>query len=145
MKSICVVLSDKVFTNSRRALRRFGKNTTGAVLVEFAFVLPLVLLFLFGSIAWGYTLSVGDTMFDAARQAARELAVGTSTESGAQASALDLLSIWPATFEVDAQDITSTGTDDVLVVVTTTNVFAAMLPFVPLPENLRAEVTMRKE
>ena len=126
-------------------LQDFAQDTSGAVLVEFAFVLAILLLLIFGAISWSYSMSVSDAMFDAARQGARELAVGTSNTSQAEASVQSVLSIWPTSFSVTAEDSAATGSDDVRVTVTTSNVFASLVPFVPLPEQLRAEVTMRKE
>lgn len=125
--------------------REFCRNTSGAALVELAISLPILILFLFGMISWGYTLSLADSMYDAARQAARELSVGTSNESQARASALANLALWSADFTVTAEDSNTTGTDDVRVTVVTTNLFASLLPFVPMPTNLTAQAIMRKE
>lgn len=108
-------------------------------------VLPLFFLLLFGSIGWGYSLTIYDSMFDAARQAARELAVGRSTEVAAAASAATLLDNWPNAFLITAEDVATTGTNDVRVVVSTPNAFATIFPFISLPEDLSAEVIMRKE
>lgn len=133
------------FNRAMKLTARFVRDTAGAVLLEFAFVLPLFLLMFFGAITWGYTMSINDAMFDAARQAARELSVRTSNETQAAASAQSVLSNWPTTFAVTAQDTNTTGTDNVRVLVTTNNVFADMFPFIPLPEEMSAVVVMRKE
>lgn len=129
----------------REAFKRFGDDTSGAVLVEFAFVLPIFLIMLFAAVGWGITLTLNDAMYDAARQAARELAVGVSTETQARSSAETLLSIWGPNFTVVAQDVATTGSEDVRVQVTTPNVLAQALPFIPLPDDLSAVVVMRKE
>ena len=129
----------------KRLLTRFVHDTSGAVLVEFALILPLLLLLLFGSITWSYSMSLNDAMFDAARQGARALSVGSATEAQAQGAALAVLVDWPVTFTATAEDTGSTGTEDVRVVVSTDNPMATLFAFVPLPATVRAEVVMRKE
>ena len=137
---------EPVRSMGRGFIKEFARDRSGAVLVEFAFVLPLFLLLTFGAVAWGYTISISDAMFDAARQGARELAVGTSDETAAAASTQAVLANWPSTsFTVVAEDTTTTGTNDVKVTVSTTNLFVSMFPFVPMPADLQAEVTMRRE
>ncbi len=134
-----------VFTRFFEFTRRFRVDQSGAALVEFAVVLPMLLLIMLGTFIWGYTISLNDSMFDAARQAAREMAVGVSNEAQAAASAANLLSAWPTTFTITAEDIDTTGTQDVRVVITTDNVFANFVPFVPTLDEMRAEVVMREE
>ena len=55
--------------------KRFRREDDGAALVEFEIVLPLLLLILFSILAWGYSLSLLDAMYSAARQTAREVSV----------------------------------------------------------------------
>ncbi|KAJ54728.1 hypothetical protein ACMU_16570 [Actibacterium mucosum KCTC 23349] len=123
----------------------FWRDRNGAAMVEFALVFPVCLFIFLALLLWGYTLSVTDNMYDAARYAARDLAVGTATEAQAVTAAENSLSHWPQTFTVVAQDTTTTGTDDVVVRITTPNTFAFLRVVVPGLENLFAEVTMRKE
>ncbi|WP_160115949.1 TadE/TadG family type IV pilus assembly protein [Candidatus Halocynthiibacter alkanivorans] len=125
--------------------RHFLRADDGAALVEFAVVLPLLLLLFFGIITWGGTLALVDNMYDAARQAARQLSVGTASEAAAAANATAYLSTWPNSFTVTAQDIGTTGTDDVRVIVATANPFAGMFTSIVVIPDLQAVVTMRKE
>ena len=99
----------------------------------------------FGIIGWGYMMSLTNHMFDAARQAAREMAVSASDETQAATNAVAFLSTWPETFTVSAQDNTTTGTNDVIVTITAPNAMAGVYEFIPLLPTLSVAVTMRKE
>jgi Flp pilus assembly protein TadG len=55
---------------------RGAQDTTGAAAVEFALVLPIILLLLFGIIEFGRAWNVRQTLTDAAREGARLAAVG---------------------------------------------------------------------
>lgn len=123
----------------------FIRDERGAALVEFAVVLPFLLITLFAMISWGYSLTLVDTMYDAARKAAREMAVGAATEVQAVASAKASLTQWPQEFNVVAQDVKTTGNNDVRVTVTTTNLFEFMRPIVRALPPMTATVVMRKE
>lgn len=126
-------------------LERFAKEENGAILVEFGLVLPFLLLVFFGIIGWGYTLSLTNHKFDAARQAAREMAVNSSKETQAANNARAALGVWPETFIVVAEDNTTTGTDDVVVTITAPNALAGIYTLIPMVPTLSAEVVMRKE
>ena len=127
------------------ALRHYCRDDKGAALVEFAIVTPVFLLMLSGVIVWGYSLSLTSAMYDAARQGARQLSVGAGTEASVEASMATFLANWPQSFTFNAQDTASTGTDDVIVTITTANVLGDMFTLVPSMGGLTAVVTMRKE
>ena len=61
--------------STRRVLRHRGQR--GSVIVEFALVVPLVLLVLVGVIQYGYQYWAMQTASATAREAARRLVVGT--------------------------------------------------------------------
>jgi Flp pilus assembly protein TadG len=64
--------------NAGDALRQRGRrwlNDSGAAAVEFALVLPVILLILFGTIEFGRAWNVRQTLTDAAREGARVAAV----------------------------------------------------------------------
>ena len=122
---------------------RYFRREDGAALVEFAVVLPLLMLVLFSILSWGYSLTLLDSMYDAARQGAREVSVGQSTIAQAQTGTKnELENRWPNIFTVTITE--PVGTNDVVVNVTTTNFFQVMA-FIPALPPLEAEVTMRKE
>ncbi len=81
----------------------------GATLVELAIVIPMLLLMLMGTLVWGYSLSLTATMYDAARQGARQLSVGSGTEASAEAAMSAFLADSPQSFTVVAQDTGTTG------------------------------------
>jgi Flp pilus assembly protein TadG len=143
--SFAVTMTSQKHTRTPSRPRRLLREDDGAALVEFAVVLPLLLLLFFGTITWGGTLALMDNMYDAARQAARQLSVGTASEAAAAANATAYLSTWPNSFTVTAQDTGTTGTDDVRVTVATANPFAGMFTNVVVIPDLQATVTMRKE
>ena len=124
------------------AIPMFLRREDGAALAEFAMVLPLLMLVLFTILSWGYSLTLLDSMYDAARQGARQVSVGQLTVPQAQtATKNELESRWPNIFTVT---ITEPGVNDVVVNVTTSNFFQVMA-FIPILPPLEAEVTMRKE
>ena len=55
----------------------------GAIAIEFAFVAPVLLILLLGTIQFGYAFFVQINMNNAAREAARGLAVGSASVGGA--------------------------------------------------------------
>ncbi|MDX1711996.1 MAG: TadE/TadG family type IV pilus assembly protein [Rhodovibrionaceae bacterium] len=124
-----------------------GRNGTSAI--EFAIILPVFLLFLFGIIQFGFILYTQSDMFNAAREAARRLSVDeTMTESQAQSIAENYLTSWPLSFTVTAENTGTTGDDFVRVTVTVPMSDAAFLAdIVGLFEDrtLSAQVVMREE
>lgn len=122
-----------------------ARDRRGVVAIEFAIVLPMLLLFSFLILQYGLALVAYGNMYDAARQAARELAVGAVDEAGAVASAEALLVSWPANWTIVAENAASTGTDNVRVRIAVAGADAAVLGYVPMPAELVAEVVMREE
>jgi hypothetical protein len=70
-----------------KRLRRLHRQR-GAVAVEFALVLPLLLLLVLGGIDWGYYFFVGEIAANAAREGARAAAVSRAANPCAGAPAL---------------------------------------------------------
>jgi Flp pilus assembly protein TadG len=132
----------------RRAAARGGAlvaDVRGAVAIEFAITLPLLLLLNFMILQYGFVLVTYHNMYDAARQAARQLAAGTADEAEAVAAAEALLVDWPTSWTVVAQSAATTGTDDVRVRITVPGSEAGIFGFTPMPTELAAEVVMREE
>lgn len=61
-----------------RVLRRFGRSDSGQAAVEFALIMPLLLLFLVGIIEFGRGWNDHQVITDAAREAARKCVIANS-------------------------------------------------------------------
>ena len=154
------------FARLRRRMIRAVFDHTGAAAVEFAMVMPLLLALLLGIMQWGYVFFVQINMTNAAREGARELAVGSATIAGvsscsaaasgtAEYVACDILAGLPSTsFSVTACDPDNAdatlcpGADDVAVQVTLPKsqiVIADPFDIFDSTGNMVALVRMRKE
>lgn len=60
-------------------IRRLGKRRSGQAVIEFAFVLPLLLLLVFGITEFGRALMTVNVLTAAAREGARAAAVGADS------------------------------------------------------------------
>ena len=78
------------------------KDENGAPMVEFALVLPVLLLIFFGIIQFGFIMFTYNNMVQAAREAARTLAVQETTAAEAQQIALNNLGFSGLTFTITA-------------------------------------------
>ncbi|MDF9716920.1 pilus assembly protein [Nocardioides sp. ChNu-153] len=84
---------------ARRRGGRAGRDQRGAAAVEFALVLPILLLLVFGIIAYGYMLSFRGSMSQAAAEGARAAAVhqagsGGSAQESARAALNEALGVY---------------------------------------------------
>jgi Flp pilus assembly protein TadG len=113
--------------------RQSPRRERGAVAVEFALVLPLLLLLVFGIVQYAYYFFQQQQGAFAVREAARQLAVGQISCSELGAFVGDRLSGTSAQVSVTAVDPVQTG-DNVAVTVQ----FAATdfnFPLIPFPES----------
>ena len=81
------------------AVRRFARCSKGISSVEFAIILPLLMLFLFSIIAFASALYVHVNMENAAREAARRMAVAEAPAAGAPVSCTSAQATTPRTAE----------------------------------------------
>lgn len=72
----------------RRALRRWSRDEQGAAVVEFAIVVPVLLVLLFGIIDFGRMMAVGASLASAVRDGGRQAAVSTDLTDATQISAV---------------------------------------------------------
>ena len=100
------------------AVRRLLRCNKGISSVEFALILPVLMIFLFSIIAFASTLYVQVNMENAAREAVRYMAVGEAPAAGAEVSCSSVqatttgtaenyaciyLVEWPVSFRVTAR------------------------------------------
>lgn len=69
----------------RRSLSR-KQSDSGAAMVEFALIAPLLLLLVFGTIEFGRAYNVQNTLTHAAREGAREYAISQDAAAGEAAA-----------------------------------------------------------
>ncbi len=125
---------------------RVLRDRKGAAAAEFALVSLLLMTMIFGTFQYGSLLFTYVAMEDAARNAARALAVcAISTESDAIAQARPTLPSWIAagnfTFSLPA----TADANDVAFQISVPSSKATILSLVPMPEMLTTSVTMRYE
>lgn len=128
----------------RRDLRKKLGRRRGVALVETALVILLLVIILLGIIDIGYVFFVQHNMVNAARDAARAVAVRDGTSQAAIDVAQDRLSDIPLNFDISVTVPDGSDPDDrdVAVLITTPLQAAS---FGLLSGVLRADVTMRME
>ena len=131
--------------NSRAArgrARPVRRDRRGSVAVEFVIAVPMLLLFLLGTIQFGGYFVLHQEMARAAREAARALAVGGLDEAQAVAQVQQRLAGWSAAFAV-----TATRDTDARVTVSVPYEEAALVRFFHSLQSgtLKAGATMRSE
>ncbi len=139
---------------ARARTRNILRCQGGGPAVEFGIVLPVLLLILMGIYQFGTTLFLHNNMVNAAREAARQLAVGEVTVAGggppyaadtAQYVALDFLASWGQTFSVSASDPSAPGEVSVTISIPLNEAAAPYMDVIGLSDLLEAEATVRKE
>ena len=135
----------KPWKDWRREWRK--RANSGSAAVEFAIVLPIFLMILFGIIQFGAVLFLHTNMVSAAREAARRMAVAEMTKPQAEVYAQTYLADWSLIFTVVATEPpVGVPNGDVSVQITVPAADAALLNFpIAWPGTLTALVTMRRE
>lgn len=133
-----------------RRTMRLAKDERGASALEFAFVLPFLLLLLTGMVDAGVLLLTQHNMFRVAQNSARNFALGTMSEQETECYARDQLSNLGGTLSVDAEPPVAPSTD---IIVTITVPIADVVPIDVVgitntlfqSGTLQSQVTMRQE
>ncbi len=145
----------------RKFLKKLWTDENAISSIEFVIILPVLMLFLFGIITFASTLYIHVNMENAAREAARRMAVAEAPASGAPVSCTNVqattsgtaenyactyLADWPIDFLVEA-DLLCPGNRDVIVTVTVPAAQAALGDVFGFFDGttLSAEVVMRRE
>ena len=126
------------------------RGSKGAMLVEAAILLPLLLLLTFGVIEYGWAFLKSQQITNAARQSARIAARPDATNAEVQATASALMdaagiSGYQVTLPADITQIPPGNPLTVKITVPYSDIELAGPPFVPMPTHLEASVTMAKE
>jgi Flp pilus assembly protein TadG len=110
----------------------------GAIMVEFALILPLLLVLVVGIIEFGRAYNTQIALQGAAREGARALALGNSATAAVEASRGGVA------MSVSSSTSCPPGDTDAYATVTTSTSFSFGIPFVPLARtSLDATASMR--
>ncbi len=134
---------------SSLGIRCLWRDDSGVAAVEFAFIVPILVLMLTGIIQFGSVLFIQHNMGEVARESARRVAVGAMTKAQAEQFVDDTLVNWGVTFDVDVTvpDPNVPTETDVDVVITAPMSEVAFIDILGVFEGrtLRAASTMRVE
>ncbi len=128
--------------------RNYCRNSSGAALLEFAFLTPILMLLVTGIIQFGALFFLENNMVSIARDTARRLAVGDlTTKAEAETHAEDSLVNWGADFDVIVTLPNPPTTYDYVVQISVPMADASIVdPFGLMGSgNLTAQSTMRQE
>ena len=127
-------------------------DESGAALVEFTVLTPVFFFIVFGIIQFGSLFALQNTMLNAAREAARSMAVQSLTASQAQTVASNYLTGYPQKFTYTITDGCAVTPKpqwaDVTVKISTPAAAASLINYANLftaTDTLSASVVMRKE
>jgi hypothetical protein len=116
---------------------RSSDDDRGAVIVEFALIVPILLILLVGIVNFGVAYNTQIALQGAAREGARALALGNSAIDAVNASGGVAMS-------VSSQTGCPAGGSDAFATVVTSKDFTFGIPFVPIgTRTLTATASMR--
>ncbi len=143
-------ITAKAITKATRAkgLRGLWRDRDGAAAVEFAFILPILLLLFSGIVQFGSIMFLENHMTNVARETTRRVAVGELTQADAEGSAQQALVNWGVTYQVSVTSSSAGGgNDDITVAISLPMREAALMDVLGVFQsgNLSAAVTMRQE
>ncbi len=131
-----------------KGLRALWRGQDGAAAVEFAFILPILLLLLSGIVQFGSIMFLENHMTSVARETSRRVAVGDLAQADAASSAQQALVNWGVTYDVDVASVdVGGGNQDIAVTISLPMREAALMDVLGVFQSgtLTAAVTMRQE
>ncbi len=129
-------------------LRALGKDQRGAAAIEFAFIMPVLLLLFSGILQFGSVMFLENHMTNVAREASRRVAVGELSQADAATMVQSNLVNWGVTYQVSiATEDADDGNQDVTVAISLPLSEAALMDILGLFDtgSLSTTVTMRME
>ena len=124
------------------------RDRDGAAAVEFAFILPILLLLFSGIVQFGSIMFLENHMTNVARETSRRIAVGELAQADAASSAQQALVNWGVNYEVSVATIdVGGGNQNIAVAISLPMREAALMDLLGVFQsgNLTATVTMRQE
>ena len=131
-----------------KGLRALWRDRDGVAAVEFAFILPILLMLFSGIVQFGSIMFLQNHMTNVARETSRRIAVGELAQADAVSSAQQALVNWGVTYEVSvATADVGGGNQDITVAISLPMAEAALMDVLGVFQsgNLTAAVTMRQE
>ena len=137
-----------------KGLRALWRDRDGAAAVEFAFILPILLLLFSGIVQFGSVMFLENHMTSVARETSRRVAVGELAEADAASSAQQALINWGVNYDVSVATVATVatvdvggGNQDIAVAISLPMREAALIDLLGVFQsgNLTAVVTMRQE
>ncbi len=129
-------------------MRALWRGRDGAAAVEFAFIVPILLLLFSGIVQFGSIMFLENHMTNVARETSRRVAVGELAQADAASSAQQALVNWGVNYEVSVATIdVGGGNQDVAVAISLPMAEAALMDVLGVFQsgNLTAAATMRQE
>ncbi len=124
------------------------RDRDGVAAVEFAFIVPILLLLFSGIVQFGAIMFLENHMTNVARETTRRIAVGDLAQADAVSSAQQALVNWGVTYDVDVASVdVGGGNQDITVTISLPMAEAALMDVLGVFQsgNLTAAVTMRQE
>jgi len=128
--------------------RALWPDRDGAAAVEFAFILPILLLLFSGIVQFGSIMFLENHMTNVARETSRRVAVGELAQADAASAAQQALVNWGVNYEVSVATVDAGGgNQDIAVAISLPMREAALIDLLGVFQsgNLTAVVTMRQE
>ncbi len=127
--------------SATRALGHFLSHQRGVAAVEFAFVVPVLIILLTGIVQMGLMFFVHHNMLSVSQETVRLVAVGELTTSEGETYANDHLTSWDITYDISVQQQGS----DIVVDITAPLSDVALIDYLGLFQsgNMTARTSMR--
>jgi Flp pilus assembly protein TadG len=131
-------------------LRTLGRDERGTAAIEFALIIPFLLLMFSGILQFGSVMFLESHMNNVAREASRQVAVGALDEDDAEEMVQNALVNWGVTYQITVttvEDEDDDDNEDITVAISLPMSEAAIIDVLGLFDtgNLSTSVTMRME